>query len=149
MKLLALPGKVFSHFNNAQNVQNAQESAPLAIAEKTQEKASRASFPISHSKTHDNQENAHSELASLSKALSEKQLWQETKRIKRLRLAALEGATANVQIEGLKINGLFARAFLNLYDSLDKNQQKMLEEEPISKVFILVNNLINKGIVKF
>lgn len=66
------------------------------------------------------------------------------RRIKRLRVLALEGASGRAQIENTKnVCGLWARAFCKLYDSRPE-LRRTLETLPFNEVFTKVNNLIDK-----
>jgi len=68
----------------------------------------------------------------------------EPKRIKRMRVLATEGAHGLSTIEGLKINGCVAQAFITLYDQVDNAKKDKMVQMPIAQVFMLVANLMEK-----
>jgi hypothetical protein len=64
-----------------------------------------------------------------------KKLWNESKRIQRLRALAQLSARGNSQIEGVKINGVHAKMMLKMYDGLTEEAQHRFVALPMQEVF--------------
>jgi hypothetical protein len=84
--------------------------------------------PLQVARMNDNTHVRHNTPAERAKA------WNEPKRIQRLRALAELSSYGNSQIDGVKVNGLFAELAMKMYDSMNEQGQHNFARVPMAKL---------------